>query len=368
MMGIDSIASKLRGGERLDFEDAVLLFRNPNLYALGRLADEARRRRHGRAAYYVRNVHLNYTNVCVFDCHFCSFYRKEGQAGAWEMDLPTVFAYAARARRQNLSEVHIVGGVHPRLPYSYYLEMLRGLKERYPELHLKAFTATEIDHLSRIAGLPVAQVLRDLKEAGLDSLPGGGAEIFADRVWNQICSGKARPERWLEIHRAAHSLGLRSTATMLYGHIESDEERVDHMLRLRELQDETGGFTAFIPLAYHPDNNRLSPLGRPTALTDLKVHAVARLFLDNFDHIKAYWIMTGLPMAQLLLSWGVDDLDGTVVEERIVHMAGADSPHGVEEGRLRGLIREAGYEPVLRDTLYRSLEKPVGMAPASSRT
>lgn len=357
------IEEKVRAGERLSFEDGVRLFRAPDLFAVGRLANFVREKKNGNRAYYVRNMHLNYTNVCVFDCHFCSFYRKEGQEGAWEMDLEAVFAYAARAHFERLNEIHIVGGVHPRLPFAYYLEMLRGLKERYPELHLKAFTATEIDHLTKISRKPVERVLVELREAGLDSLPGGGAEIFAPRVWNQISSGKARPERWLDIHRAWHRLGGRSTATMLYGHIETDEERVDHMLRLRALQDETGGFTAFIPLAFQVEKNRLSHLPKPTAQTDLRVHAVARLLLDNFDHIKAYWVMTGLKMAQILLSWGADDIDGTIVEERIVHMAGAESPLGVTEEELRALIREAGREPVRRDTLYRPLE-PVGFEKA----
>jgi aminodeoxyfutalosine synthase len=234
--------------------------------------------------------------------------------------------------------------------------MLRGLKERYPELHLKAFTATEIDHFTKIAKKGAREVLLELREAGLDSLPGGGAEVFAPRVWDQICSGKATPDRWLEIHRVWHGIGGRSTSTMLYGHIETDEERVDHMLRLRALQDETGGFTAFIPLAFQVDNNRLSGLPKPTSQTDIKVHAVARLLLDNFDHIKAYWVMTGLKMAQILLSYGADDIDGTIVEERIVHMAGADSPLGVTEGEIRALIREAGRDPVRRDSLYRPLE------------
>jgi aminodeoxyfutalosine synthase len=282
------------------------------------------------------------------------------------MDLDAIFAYAARTKFERLNEIHIVGGVHPKLPYRYYLEMLRGLKERYPHVHLKAFTATEVDHLVKLSKKGLEETLRDLMEAGLDSLPGGGAEIFADRVWNQVCSGKARPERWLEIHRIAHRLGLRSTATMLYGHIETDEERVDHMLRLRALQDDTGGFTAFIPLAFHPENTRLAHIEKATVQTDLKVHAVARLVLDNFDHIKAYWIMTGLKTAQMLLSFGVDDIDGTIVEERIVHMAGAETPPGVAEADLRALIREAGRVPVQRDTLYRALE-PAAIAGGSGR-
>ena len=350
------IEAKVHAGERLSFEDGVRLFRTRDLFAIGRLANEVREKKNGNRAYYVRNMHLNYSNVCIFDCHFCSFYRKEGQEGAWEMDLDTIFAYAAKARFEKLNEIHIVGGVHPKLPWNYYLEMLRGLKERYPELHLKAFTATEIDHFTRIARKDAGTVLAELREAGLDSLPGGGAEVFADRVWNRICSGKARPERWLEIHRTWHRMGGRSTSTMLYGHIETDEERVDHILRLRALQDETGGFNAFIPLAYQVENNRMPGLPRPTAQTDIKVHAVARLLFDNIDHIKAYWIMTGLKTAQVLLSYGADDNDGTILEERIVHMAGAESPLGVSEEELCSLIREAGRDPVRRDTLYRPLE------------
>ena len=356
MGDLRGISDKVEAGERLSLEDGIALFRTNDIFTLSRLANHVREKKNGNRAYYVRNMHLNYTNVCVFDCGFCAFYRKEGQEGSWEMDLQSIFNYAAKSKWQNLSEVHIVGGVHPKLPYEYYLEMLRGLKERYPNLHVKAFTATEIDHLVKLAKKPLAKVLVELQEAGLDSLPGGGAEIFAKRVWDRLCSGKAKPDRWLEVHRAAHGLGMRSTATMLYGHIETEEERVDHMLRLRELQDETGGFTAFIPLAFHPENTRLSDIPKATALTDLKVHAVGRLMLDNFDHIKAYWIMTGLSMAQLLLSYGVDDIDGTVVEERIVHMAGADSPLGVTEPELCALIREAGREPVLRDTLYNPIE------------
>jgi aminodeoxyfutalosine synthase len=353
---IADIEEKVQAGERLSGEEGVRLFRTQDLFTLGRLANRVRERKNGNRGYYVKNLHLNYTNVCVFDCHFCSFYRKDGAPGAWEMDLDSIFAYAAKAHFENLNEIHIVGGVHPKLPFSYYLEMLRGLKERYPELHLKAFTATEIDHLAKIARKSAEAVLRELREAGLDSLPGGGAEIFADRVWNQVCSGKARPERWLEIHRTWHKMGGRSTATMLYGHIETDEERVDHMLRLRALQDETAGFTAFIPLAFQVENNRLSQLPKVTAQTDLRVHAVARLLMDNVDHIKAYWIMTGLKMAQVLLSYGADDIDGTILEERIVHMAGAESPLGVSEEEMRTLIREAGRDPVRRDTLYRPLE------------
>ncbi len=353
---LSDIEKKVLSGERLSFDDGVRLFRTDDLFTLGRLANHVREKKNGNVAYYVRNMHLNYSNVCVFDCHFCSFYRKDGAEGAWEMDLDTIYAYAAKSKFEKLNEIHIVGGVHPKLPWRYYTEMLRGLKARYPDLHIKAFTATEIDHFTKIAKKNAGLVLAELREAGLDSLPGGGAEVFADRVWNQICSGKARPERWLEIHRTWHQMGGRSTATLLYGHIETPEERVDHMLRLRALQDETGGFTAFIPLAFQVDNNALKGLPKVTAQTDLKVHAVGRLMMDNFDHVKAYWIMTGLKMAQILLSYGADDIDGTILEERIVHMAGAESPLGVTEEEMRSLIREAGRDPVRRDTLYRPLE------------
>ncbi|MBI4565075.1 MAG: aminofutalosine synthase MqnE [Planctomycetes bacterium] len=359
MNDLQDIEAKVQAGERLSFDEGVRLFRTQDLFHLGRLANLVRERKNGHYATYVKNMHVNYSNVCVFDCHFCAFYRKEGQEGAWEMDLDALFAYAAKTRFEHLDEIHIVGGVHPKLPYRYYLEMLRGLKERYPRVHLKAFTATEIDHLVKLSKKPLVETLQELRDAGLDSLPGGGAEIFAARVWNQICSGKAKPDRWLEIHRTAHRLGIRSTATMLYGHIETDEERVDHMLRLRAVQDETGGFTAFIPLAFHPEHTRLARLPKATIQTDLRVHAAARLLLDNFDHVKAYWIMTGLKTAQVLLSFGVDDIDGTVVEERIVHMAGADSPPGIGEAELRALIREAGRIPVKRDSLYRALDPAV---------
>ncbi len=352
------IESKVQAGERLSLDDGVRLFKTRDLFTLGRLANQVREKKNGDKTFYIRNMHLNYSNVCVFDCTFCSFYRKEGQEGAWEMDLDAIYRYAAKTKFEKLDEVHIVGGVHPKLPYRYYTEMLRGLKERYPKVHVKAFTATEIDHLAKISKKPLVELLEDLRAAGLDSLPGGGAEIFAPRVWDQVCSGKARPERWLEIHRAWHKMGGRSTATMLYGHIETDEERVDHMIRIRELQDETGGFTAFIPLTFHPEGNALSHIPKATAQTDLKVHAVARLVMDNVDHIKAYWIMTGLKTAQLLLSYGADDIDGTIVEERIVHMAGADSPLGVTEDELCALIREAGRVPVRRDTLYAAVGAP----------
>ena len=349
---LHEIEAKLRAGARLTREDGIALFQTDDIYTLGRLANEQRERRHGDRTTYVRNMHLNYSNVCVHSCTFCAFARREGQEGAWEMSVKEAVAYAENGGLDQLSELHIVGGIHPKLPYAYYTDLLRALKRRFPHAHLKAFTAVEIEHLGRIGKRPIEQVLGDLRKAGLDSLPGGGAEIFARRVWDRICSKKTSPEAWINIHRTAHRLGLRSTSTMLYGHIETAEERVDHMLALRALQDETGGFTAFIPLAFQAENTQMADVPEPTAHVDMKVHAAARLLLDNIEHIKAYWVMTGLPMAQLLLSYGADDLDGTIIEERIAHMAEAESPAGVTEERLRALITEAGREPVLRDSLY----------------
>jgi len=347
------IEEKVRAGRRLSFEDGVRLMRTGDLFALGRMADSVRRGRHGRRAHYVRNAHLNYSNVCRNDCDFCGFRRRPGEEGAWTLSLEEVLRRAERLGADGLDELHVVGGVHPELPYDYYPRLLRGLRERYPRLHLKAFTAVEIDGMARISGREVPRVLEELRAAGLGSLPGGGAEIFSERLRRRHCPAKPGPDRWLEIHRAWHRMGGRSTATMLYGWGETDEERVEHMLRLRALQDETGGFTAFIPLAFQPGRGAAAG---PTARLDLQVHAAARLLLDNIDHLKAYWVMTGLKMAQVLLSFGADDLDGTVGEERVAHMAGAGSPPGVGEEELRALIREAGYEPVRRDSLYRSLE------------
>lgn len=355
------IEKKVHDGERLTLDDGVRLFRSDDLFALGRMANVVRERKNGNKAYYVLNMHLNYTNVCVHSCTFCygAYAKHPGEAGGYVMNLDDVFKYAERIKGSRITEIHIVGGIYPKLPYKYYLDMLAGLKERHPQIHLKAFTAVEIDHLSRLAKKSVEETLKELASVGLDSMPGGGAEIFAPRVREKICDTKTDADLWLDIHRTAHRLGLRSTATMLYGHIESAEDRVDHMLRLRALQDETGGFTAFIPLAFHPANTQMADIPKATGLTDIKIHAIARLMLDNFDHIKGYWIMTGLKMAQLLLSFGVDDIDGTVVEEKIVHYAGAESPVGVNEEELRRLIVEAGRHPIQRDTVYQPVAATV---------
>jgi aminodeoxyfutalosine synthase len=345
---------KLDAGERLTLEDGVRLFEHPDLHAIGRLANREREKRHGDRTFYNFNLRLEATNVCAASCLFCSFARlRPGDAGAYTMSLEQVLDKLRERAHQPLTEVHIVNGLHPGLPFSYYLDLLRGLKRIRPDVHLKCFTAVEIAFFADTYGMTDESVLRELMAAGLDSLPGGGAEIFAERVRRKICHDKADAGRYLAIHRIAHGLGLRSNVTMLYGHIETMEERVDHMLRARALQDDTGGFQAFIPLAFHPDNNQMRKLPAPTASDTLRVHAVARLMLDNIPHIKAFWIATGVEVAQLALWYGADDLDGTVQEERIYHMAGSRTPETLSTDDIRRLIRDAGREPVERDTLYR---------------
>ncbi|MCC7008032.1 MAG: aminofutalosine synthase MqnE [Acidobacteria bacterium] len=361
-LGLSDIAAKLDAGERLSFEDGVRLFRCPDLHAVGWLANRERERRHGARTYYNFNLRLEATNVCVASCLFCSFARlKPGDREAYTMSLEQVLDKLRQRADQPLTEVHVVNGLHPDLPFSYYTDLLRGLKAIRPSIHLKCFTAVEIAFFADLYGMTDERVLRELMAAGLDSLPGGGAEIFAERVRRRIAPDKADAARYLDIHRTAHGLGMRSNVTMLYGHIETDEERVDHMLRARALQDETGGFQAFIPLAFHPDNNRMRKLPAPTAADTLRVHAAARLVLDNIPHVKAFWIATGVDVAQLALWYGADDLDGTVQEERIYHMAGSRTPEAMSTAAIQRLIRAAGREPVERDTLY----NVVAAAPAA---
>jgi len=343
---------KVMTRERLTREDGLVLFRSRDLLGVGYLANLVRERLHGRRAYYIYNQHLNYSNVCVNGCRFCAFGKTGDDPQAYTMTLDEVFAKVQSRLAEPISEIHIVGGLHPDLPFSYYLDMLRGIRALRPQVHLQAFTAVEIAHLADLAGLSVADTLLALKEAGLGSLPGGGAEVFSPRIRLNLCPQKLSPEGWLEVARTAHRLGLKTNATMLYGHLETLEERVDHLVRLREAQDETGGFVTFIPLAFHPQNTRLPDLAETTGFDDLKNLAVARLLLDNFPHIKAFWIMIGPKLAQLSLAFGADDIDGTVIEEKITHMAGAQTPMGLTRGQLLHLIREAGCEPVERDTLY----------------
>ena len=351
---LSDISSKLDAGERLTLDDGVRLFEHPDLHAVGRLANREREKRHGDRTFYNFNLRLEATNVCVASCLFCSFARlRPGDGEAYTMSLEQVLDKLRARAHQPLTEVHIVNGLHPDLPFTYYLDLLRGLKGIRPDVHLKCFTAVEIAFFAETYGMTDEVVLRELMAAGLNSLPGGGAEIFAERVRRKICHDKADADRYLAIHRIAHGLGLRSNVTMLYGHIETMEERVDHMLRARALQDETAGFQAFIPLAFHPDNNQMRKLPAPPASDTLRVHAVARLMLDNIPHIKAFWIATGVEVAQLALWYGADDLDGTVQEERIYHMAGSRTPETLTTADIQRLIRDAGREPVERDTLYR---------------
>jgi aminodeoxyfutalosine synthase len=347
----------VKAGERLSYDDGIALYRSNDLLALGWLANLVRERKNGNLCYYNVNRHLNPTNVCVAHCRLCAFGRDANAPGAYTIALEEAFQTAARGYNETVTEFHIVGGLHPDLTFEYYLDLLRGLKQRFPQVHLKAFTMVEIVYLAKIAKLSIRDTLVKLKEAGLDSHPGGGAEIFHPRVRKVICDHKISGQMWLQTARTAHELGLHSNATMLYGHIETEEERVDHLLKLRELQDQTRGFVCFIPLAFHPENTALSHLPKPTGILDLKTIAISRLLLDNFPHIKAYWIMLTPPIAQVGLRFGADDIDGTVIEEKIYHDAGAKTAQAMRRSQLLRLIREAGREPVERDTLYRPVRR-----------
>jgi aminodeoxyfutalosine synthase len=353
------IDEKLQAGERLTLDDGVRLFETRDLLAVGYLANREREKRHGARTYFNYNLRLEPTNVCEATCLFCSFSRlQEGMPEAYTMSLEQAWDKLRQRADQPLTEVHVVNGLNPNLPFGYYTELLRGFKRIRPSIHLKCFTAVEIAFFSETYAMTDEAVLRALMEAGLDSLPGGGAEIFAERVRRKICHDKADADRYLAIHRLAHGLGMRSNVTMLYGHIETMEERVDHMMRARALQDETGGFQAFIPLAFHPDNNQMRKLPAPSASDTLRVHAVARLMLDNIPHVKAFWIATGVEIAQMALWFGADDLDGTVQEEKIYHMAGSRTPETLGTSDIRRLIRRAGRLPVERDTLYNVITTP----------
>ena len=358
-LGLGDIVEKLNTGERLAFEDGVRLFDCPDLLAIGWLANREREKRHDGRTYYNFNIRLEATNVCVASCLFCSFARlRPGDPGSYTMSLEQAWDKLRERAHQPLTEIHVVNGLHPELPFDYYLDMLRGFKRIRPGIHLKCFTAVEIAFFADLYKMTDEQVLRDLQAAGLDSLPGGGAEVFAERVRRKICHDKCGADRYLAIHKIAHALGMRTNVTMLYGHIETKEERVDHMLRARALQDETGGFQAFIPLAFHPDNNQMRKLPAPSATDTLRVHAVSRLMLDNIPHVKAFWIATGVEVAQVALWFGVDDLDGTVQEEKIYHMAGARTPEAMTTTAIRRLIRAAGRDPIERDTLYNVVTGP----------
>jgi aminodeoxyfutalosine synthase len=355
--GLSEIAGKVAAGERLSREDGLRLMTSSHLSAVGALANTARERLHGDRTYYIVNRHINYTNICANRCRFCAFSRSEGEPGAYLLSVDECLQKAESFRAGRVSEFHIVGGCHPSLGIDYYTDLLSSLHLRFPNVHLQAFTAVEIAHIAQVAGIPVRECLERLRKAGLGSLPGGGAEVFARRVRDALCPKKLSADGWLDVMRTAHGLGIHSNCTMLYGHIERPEEVVDHLLRLRELQDVTHGFLAFIPLAFHPRNTELAGAAAgTTAYDDLRMLAVSRLLLDNILHIKVFWIMVGLKTAQIALSFGANDVDGTVVEERITHAAGAETPEALTIEELRGMIAGAGREPVQRDTLYRCLE------------
>lgn len=347
------IKGKVEAGERLTREDALYLFHSDRIHEIGELAERVCRRINGNRVYFILNRHINPTNICVNRCRFCAFSRSKGEPDAYEMSIEEIIKNLKEAKQSlgYLSEVHIVSGLHPDWEFDYYLEILRTIKREFPGIGIKAFTAVEVDYFSRKSGLSVEEVLTKLKEAGLDIMPGGGAEIFAAQTRNQICPEKISGQRWLEIVKTAHGLGIKTNATMLYGHVESYEDRVDHLFRLRELQDQTGGFLAFIPLSYQPENTEIK-VPYPSGIDDLKTIAISRLVLDNIPHIKAYWIMLGEKLAQLALLFGADCLEGTVIEERIAHSAGARSKRGMAIKEIVHLIRETGKVPVERDSFY----------------
>ncbi len=358
LAAIKAIEAKVEAGERLSEDDALALYETDDLFALGRMADAANRARNGDRVYFNVNRHLNPTNVCVYtkNCKFCSFAATMKDERGYTMSDEQMLAAVAGMEADGAREIHIVGGIHPRKDYDWYRGIISTLHAAHPEVHLKAWTAVEIDHFTRLTGMSVEEVLVDMRDAGLGSLPGGGAEIFQEEIREELCGKKSWTGRWLEVHETAHGLGLRSNATMLYGHVESLADRVDHLRRLRDLQDATGGFMAFIPLAYHPENNPLPVDTYTTGLDDLKTLAVARLFLDNFAHIKTYWIMVTEKLSQLGLRFGANDIDGTVVRERITHDAGGSTPEHIQQGELVRLIKLAGRVPVERNTVYEEIK------------
>lgn len=358
-VGVDliDIYRKVEAGERLSFEDGVRLYNTPNLTAVGFMANLVRERKHGKKTYWVRNQHINYTNICNKFCKFCSFYAKKGGPTPYEYDMPEVNRRLDWHKDIPITEVHMVGGINPRLPYSYYMDLVRTVKESRPGVHVKAFTAVEIVEIARVGKVSIEQALRDLIEAGLDSLPGGGIEILSERVHHELFGKKLNGEQWKEVARIAAKLGLKQYATMLYGHIETEEERVDHLIQLRELQDETNNFLTMTPLSFHPEGTELEDIAPLTAECDLRNIAVSRLLLDNFDHIKSFWIMNTIPVTQMALWYGADDADGTVQEYEITYESGkwGDKTQQLTEASMKEMILEAGRIPVERDSLYHEI-------------
>ncbi|MGA9884807.1 MAG: aminofutalosine synthase MqnE [Candidatus Acidiferrales bacterium] len=367
---LEPIAQRVLGGERLTTDDGLALFQSHDLLSIGWLANHVREQRHGNICYFNVNRHINPTNICVAHCKLCAFGRSPDAHGAYAMSIDEIVARGAQGVAEGATEFHIVGGLHPDLPFDYYLDLIRALKQHFPHVHLKAFTMVEVHYYARIAKLSIHETLLKMKEAGVDSLPGGGAEIFHPRVRRIICDHKVSGTMWLSIARQAHEIGLHSNATMLFGHVETLEERVDHLVRLREAQDKSKGFVTFIPLEFHPANTALAHIPKPSGFDALKTIAVSRLMLDNFDHVKAYWIMLTPRIAQIALRFGADDIDGTVVEEKIYHDAGATTPEHLTRETLEKLIRAAGRVPVERDTLYNRVDRskmpPIVLQPASA--
>jgi aminodeoxyfutalosine synthase len=353
------IYEKVKAEKRISREDGLRLYESNDLLILGKIANLVRERKNGKFAYFTMNQHINPTNICRNSCLFCAFYRSEGQEDAYRMTLENIRQKVNERIEEDIREIHIVGGLDDGLPYSYYLDVIRVVKELRPKVKVKAYTAVEIAYFAERSGKTWSQVLDELIEVGLDALPGGGAEIFSPRVKRKLFMDKLTAEEWIKIHHIAHEKGLRTNATMLYGHIESLQDRVNHLIKLREAQDKTGGFLSFIPLAFHPENTRLRKLAKATGITDLKNIAVSRIMLDNFPHIKAYWVMLGKKVAQIALSFGADDIDGSVVEEKIYHMAGSKSEQMLTRRQLRQLITESGYTPVERDALYNQIIREV---------
>ncbi len=349
------IAEKIARNQRLDFADGMALWDSRDIFAIGHIANAVRQTMHGRLAYYNINRHINYSNICALSCKFCEFHRKRGENGAYEYDLEKVYQIAGEADKIGATEIHIVGGLHPWLPFEWYLEMLSGLRTRFPRLHLKCFTAIEIDHFTKISKLSVREVLIALREHGLGSMPGGGAEVFDDRVHDEVFKGKLRGDGWMNVHKVAHELGIATNATILYGHVETRAERVNHLIQLRELQDSAPGFQTIIPLSFIPDGSELGHLPGNTGLEDMKMLAISRLMLPNFPHVKAFWIMQSMKLSQVSLNFGVDDLDGTVVWYDITKREGGRGNQHQEQdvSDIRRLVVEAGFVPVERDTLYR---------------
>lgn len=362
-MSLKLIEKKVLSGKRLTPDEALILYESDDIFTIGRLASHVACTKNGNNAYFIQNHHINPTNICVNRCKFCAFSRSKGDKGAYELTIKDILIKLKAQRQGNhrnssppFSEVHIVGGLHPDWPFEFYLEMLSSIRKTFPALHIKAFTAVEIDYLSKLSGLSLRDTLLELKKAGLDTMPGGGAEILGGRVRNKICPEKITGTRWLKVMETAHMAGIKSNATMLYGHLENYKDRVEHMLKLRDLQDKTVGFQAFIPLAFHPMNTKIEKAQYTSGIDDIKTIAIARLFLDNFAHIKAYWIMLGEKIAQLALLFGADDLDGTIVEEKITHSAGALSGAAMTRAELINLIEKAGKIPVERDSYYRAVK------------